>query len=130
LRIKKWLIKHGAKKVLMPHKGIIKYIDHNRRYCNENGIEKADVVFVPLEDGDRCKALGKMGKKVITIDLNPMSRTAQTANVTIVDNVIRVMPLLIKKVDELKIRNKTMLKKIIKNYNNRKILKQALQFIK
>lgn len=125
LKIKKWLIKHGAKKVLMPNKGIIKYIDHNRKYCNENGIEKADVVFIPLEDGDRCKALRKMGKKVITIDLNPMSRTAQTANITIVDNIIRTMPLLIKEINKIK-----EAKISIKNYNNRKILKQALQFIK
>jgi len=129
--IKKWLVKHGAKNVLMPHKGIIKYIEHNRRYCNENGIAKADVVFVPLEDGDRCKALRKMRKKVITVDLNPLSRTAQASNVTIVDNIVRTLPLLVMQVIKYKkIKNKNILKKIIKNYNNRKILKQALQYMK
>ena len=92
------LKKNGAKKVLMPGKGIVKYIESNRRFCNLEGIAKADVVFVPLEDGDRCEALIKMGKKVITIDLNAKSRTAKKATITIVDNIIRALPLLIKAV--------------------------------
>ncbi len=101
-RIKKWLIKHGAKEVLMPKKPLVKYIESNRRFCNPEGIAKADVVFVPLEDGDRCEALIKMGKKVITIDLNHLSRTAKTATITIVDNITRAMPLLIKEIEKLK----------------------------
>jgi len=96
--IRRWLIKHGAKEVLMPGKGIVKYIEHNRRFCNPDGIAKADVVFVPLEDGDRCEALIKMGKKVITIDLNAKSRTAKFATITIVDNITRALPLLIKEI--------------------------------
>jgi 4-phosphopantoate--beta-alanine ligase len=51
--------------------------------------------LVPLEDGDRTIALKKFGKSVITFDLNPMSRTAQTADITIVDNIIRGIRLLI-----------------------------------
>ena len=51
--------------------------------------------MVPLEDGDRTIALKKAKKKIITFDLNPLSRTAQTADVTIVDNVTRAMKLLI-----------------------------------
>ena len=51
-----------------------------------DGIEKADVVLVPLEDGDRCEALIALGKD-IAIDLNPLSRTSRTATVTIVDEV-------------------------------------------
>jgi len=128
--IKKFLIKKGAKKVLMPGSGRIKYIESNRKYCNKNGIEKADVVFVPLEDGDRCEALRKMGKKVITVDLNPMSRTAKKADITIVDNIIRTIPLLIKKISQFKKTNKKNLKIIIKNYDNKKILNEALRTIK
>ena len=101
-RIKEWLIKYGAKEVLMPEKPLIKFIEHNRRFCNPEGIAKADVVFVPLEDGDRCKALIKMKKKVITVDLNPMSRTAKAATVTIVDNITRALPLLIEEIKKLK----------------------------
>ena len=65
----------------------LSYIDSNRKFVHPDGIFKADVVFVPLEDGDRCEALRKMGKDVVTVDLNPMSRTAQQASITIVDNV-------------------------------------------
>lgn len=35
-----------------------------------------------------------MGKKVIAIDLNPLSRTARTATLTIVDEVTRALPLI------------------------------------
>jgi 4-phosphopantoate--beta-alanine ligase len=103
--IANYLKKHGAKEVLLPGKGIVKYIEHNRKFCNLLGISKADVVFVPLEDGDRCQALRKMGKKVITVDLNAKSRTAQAASVTIVDNIIRILPLLIKEIESFRKRN-------------------------
>ena len=59
-----------------------------------DGIARADVVLVPLEDGDRCEALVASGRRVITVDLNPLSRTARTATVTIVDEWTRVLPLL------------------------------------
>jgi len=47
---------------------------------------------VPLEDGDRCEALVKMGKTVIALDLNPLSRTARMATLTIVDELTRALP--------------------------------------
>ena len=50
---------------------------------------------VPLEDGDRCEALVRNGKRVITVDLNPLSRTARTSQITIVDNLVRCLPLLV-----------------------------------
>ena len=119
-------MEHGAKEVLLPNFLYLRNIGHNRRFVNKNGIVKADVVFVPLEDGDRCEALRKIGKKVITVDLNPMSRTSKKANVTIVDNIIRVMPLLIKKINQYKKSDE----KIIKNYDNKKILRESLKNIK
>lgn len=66
----------------------------DRAQCCRAGIGEADVVVVPLEDGDRCQALKAMGKTVITIDLNPLSRTARAADVTIVDELTRALPLL------------------------------------
>lgn len=69
-------------------------LSSDRAQCCRDGIGLADVVLVPLEDGDRCQALKAMGKKVITIDLNPLSRTARTADVTIVDELTRALPLL------------------------------------
>jgi 4-phosphopantoate--beta-alanine ligase len=68
----------------------------DRAQCCKAGIGDADVVLVPLEDGDRCQALKAMGKTVITIDLNPLSRTARAADVTIVDELTRALPALSK----------------------------------
>lgn len=91
------LLSAGARDVLMPSQThALEHIDHNRRWVHPEGIWKADVVFVPLEDGDRCQALIRNGKKVITIDLNPLSRTAKTATVTVVDHLMRCLPLITK----------------------------------
>ena len=61
-----------------------------RANCCAEGIFSSDVILVPLEDGDRCEALVNMGKTVIVVDLNPMSRSAKMASITIVDEVLRV----------------------------------------
>ncbi|NDF29620.1 MAG: phosphopantothenate/pantothenate synthetase [Nitrososphaeria archaeon] len=97
--IYKTLKKNGAEKIYgMDKKNSTKLsgLDSARRIVDRDGIYSADVVVVPLEDGDRTLALKKTGKKVITFDLNPMSRTAETADITIVDNVVRAIVLLIK----------------------------------
>lgn len=67
-------------------------LGHDRGLCLPDGIGAADVILVPLEDGDRCEALRKMGRVVITIDLNPLSRTARMATLTIVDELTRALP--------------------------------------
>ncbi|HJJ42484.1 MAG TPA: phosphopantothenate/pantothenate synthetase family protein, partial [Methanocorpusculum sp.] len=67
-------------------------LPHDRGLCDPNGIGSADVVLVPLEDGDRCQALVNMGKFVITIDLNPIDRTSKTASLPIADEVRRALP--------------------------------------
>ncbi len=67
-------------------------LSHDRALCLPGGIGSADVVLVPLEDGDRCAALRAMGKQVITVDINPLSRTARTATLTIVDELTRALP--------------------------------------
>ena len=69
--------------------GRIEGLEGPRARCEAAGIASADVVLVPLEDGDRCEALVAMGKTVLVVDLNPLSRTARTATVTIVDEVGR-----------------------------------------
>ncbi len=75
--------------------GVIPRLEGPRAACCENGILSADVIFVPLEDGDRCEALVGMGKQVIVVDLNPMSRSAKMASVTIVDELRRMVPQLL-----------------------------------
>jgi len=92
---------------------------------DKRGIFSADVVLVPLEDGDRTIALKKFGKDVITFDLNPMSRTAQTADITIVDNVMRGMKILI---DVCKKSSKQDL--IEKKFDNKKNLKKSVNAIR
>lgn len=67
-------------------------LSHERAYCLRHGIYGADVVLVPLEDGDRCEALVSMGKTVIVIDLNPLSRSARYASLTVVDELTRALP--------------------------------------
>ena len=68
---------------------------------------------MPLEDGDRTTALRKAGKKVITFDLNPLSRTSQTADITIVDNVTRAVDLLSNEIRKMTGKNKKTLQKFV-----------------
>lgn len=128
-KIRQHLLQHGAEHVLMPTSDAqLSYIDSNRKYVHPDGIYVADVVFVPLEDGDRCEALRKTGKDVVTIDLNPMSRTAKMASITIVDNVIRTMPLLCQEIQ--KISSNSEMESTLNQYNNEKILSEALKHIR
>ena len=94
--IRDMLLEVGAGTVLTPSRThAIEHLDHNRKWVHPEGILRADTVLVPLEDGDRCEALVRNGKQVVTVDLNPLSRTARTATITIVDNLVRCLPLLI-----------------------------------
>jgi len=91
--IARHLREHGAKEVEGPGADAqIPGLDHERATVAADGIHAADVVLVPLEDGDRAQALGKMGKTEIVVDLNPLSRSAEAAAVPIVDNVVRALP--------------------------------------
>lgn len=90
----------------------------------------ADVVLVPLEDGDRAEALVKMKKNVIAIDLNPLSRTSQNTTISIVDNIVRAIPNMLAYAKELKNLRKDELEDIVKNFDNKKNLKMAINFIK
>ncbi|MCL4436075.1 MAG: phosphopantothenate/pantothenate synthetase [Thaumarchaeota archaeon] len=100
-----------------------------RRKVDQNGIMVADVVLVPLEDGDRTEALRRLGKTVIAIDLNPFSRTAQTASVTIVDNLVRAMPLLMKEVSRLRGEKLDSLLRIVDRFDNRANLGKCISYI-
>jgi 4-phosphopantoate--beta-alanine ligase len=101
-KIVKILEDNGAENVLgfLPESKI-PGLDHARGLCSKEGIFSADVVLIPLEDGDRAEALSRMGKKTIAIDLNPMSRTSRTATVAIVDEVTRAFRELTRNVEDL-----------------------------
>ncbi len=98
----------------------------DRRRVDPRGIYAADVVFVPLEDGDRTEGLVRAGKRVVTVDLNPMSRTAQFASVTIVDNVVRALPLLVSEAERLKGSGRVELQGIVDEFDNREALSDAM----
>lgn len=123
--IYKTLKKNGAKNVLGIQKKnsiTLSGLDSARRIVDKNGIYSADVVLVPLEDGDRTSALKNLGKKVIAIDLNPLSRTAQAADITIVDNVVRSMKELIISCKKMKNKKPSEIKFDNKNNLNRSII--------
>jgi 4-phosphopantoate---beta-alanine ligase len=130
IAIKSELEKHGAKDVLGVGERAsarIPELQSERRRVDPEGIYKADTVFVPLEDGDRTEALVKMGKTVITIDLNPLSRTARMAQITIVDNIVRAMPALVQAARSL---DGKSIKKIIDDFDNKKNLEESLKIIR
>jgi 4-phosphopantoate--beta-alanine ligase len=104
-------------------------IGSERRRVDPKGIMIADVVLIPLEDGDRAEALVQMGKKVIAIDLNPLSRTSQFANITIVDNIVRAMPTLIRFAEKLKTEGMDKLKEILSNFDNSRNLGKMIELI-
>ncbi|PSQ25901.1 phosphopantothenate/pantothenate synthetase [Halobacteriales archaeon QS_9_68_17] len=87
------LREHGADEVKGPSADArLPGLDHERGKVDADGIYAADVVLVPLEDGDRAEALGEMGKTEIVIDLNPLSRSPQVAAIPVVDDLLRAVP--------------------------------------
>lgn len=127
------LKKCGAKQVLGTDPKSSKRlagIDSARRIVDKDGIFAADLVLVPLEDGDRTMALRKAKKKIITFDLNPLSRTAQTAHISIIDNVVRGINELTELCKKYSTKNEAELKKIVKNFDNKKNLKANILEIK
>jgi 4-phosphopantoate--beta-alanine ligase len=94
-----------------------------RANCSKQGIFESDVILVPLEDGDRCEALVAMGKTVLVIDLNPLSRTARMASVTIVDELTRV----ISNMNRILLSDESPQQ--VEKYQNAQILQEALAHI-
>jgi 4-phosphopantoate--beta-alanine ligase len=133
IAIEKELKKMGAKTVLgttSRGSAIIPELRSERRIVDQDGIYKADTVLVPLEDGDRTEALVKMHKKVIAVDLNPLSRTSKAATVTVIDNVIRALPAMAIEAKQLKQKNGEILKKIVNEFDNSKNLSESLEIIR
>lgn len=131
--IEEVLREEGAEEVLGVGDSASAQIDEiysDRRRVDRRGMLIADVVFVPLEDGDRTEGLVKMGKTVITVDLNPLSRTAQFATITIVDNIVRAMPLLVSEVGRLKKLGEGELRKIVSSFSNKEALSEAMRIMR
>ena len=99
-------------------------LSHDRAWCRRGGMFSADVVLVPLEDGDRCAALVDMGKTVIAIDLNPLSRTARSATLTIVDELTRALPQITEACREI---SDTEKERLINSADNHYLLSEAIR---
>jgi 3-methyl-2-oxobutanoate hydroxymethyltransferase len=71
----------------------------------------------------------KAGKRVIAIDLNPMSRTARTASITIVDNIVRAIPALLQASQTLKTDSTEQLEAKLSSFDNNQNLNEATRAI-
>jgi len=120
------LREHGADDVKgLKADGRIPGLSHERAKVDADGIGDADVVLVPLEDGDRAEALAEMGKTELVIDLNPQSRSAQTATVPIIDNIIRAVPNITRHARELADADRETLAEIVESFDRDAALEAA-----
>ncbi|MCT9095717.1 4-phosphopantoate--beta-alanine ligase [Haloarchaeobius sp. HME9146] len=120
------LREHGAEGV----KGLtadarIPGLEHERAKVDADGIYDADVVLVPLEDGDRAEALAEMGKTEIVIDLNPGSRSPRMAAVPIIDNIMRAIPNITEHARELADASEEELRDIVESFDREAALEEA-----
>ena len=106
----------------------IEGLNHDRALCTKEGIFDSDVIVVPIEDGDRAEALVSMGKVVISIDLNPLSRTSCKATVPISDEMTRALENIIRFIGELRGDDETMLK-LINQYSNSDNRRETVRYI-
>lgn len=131
--IERILKKNGAKEVYgvgTKSGKIVPGLYSERARVDPEGIWSSDTVLVPLEDGDRAESLAAMGKKVVSIDLNPLSRTTRTASISIVDNVVRAVPNMIKIAEELKVLDKKRLQSIVSGFDNPGNLEKIVRLVR
>jgi 4-phosphopantoate--beta-alanine ligase len=128
-KIARLLEREGARNVLGVdcEKAQIEGLESPRGIVCREGIYAADFVLVAIEDGDRTQALRRAGKVVAAIDLNPFSRTAQTAHITIVDEARRATKNMVEIASKLKEADRGRLEEIVKNYDNRRVLAEAFK---
>jgi 4-phosphopantoate--beta-alanine ligase len=125
------LRQHGAEAVKgLAGDGEIPGLDHARATVDADGIGDADVVVVPLEDGDRAEALAAMGKTEIVVDLNPLSRSAQVAAVPVVDNIIRAVPNVTRHARDLADASREELEAIVEAFDREAALADAERTIR
>ena len=132
-KITKLFKDHGNEDILGTNYDDLYYFDkitNPRATASRQGIYIADVILVPLEDGDRAELLKEAGKKIICIDLNPLSRTSKMSDISIVDNVVRAIPEMTRLASEYKNKDEDFLLKIVNDFNNGENLKDSLDSFK
>ena len=130
-RIEEHLRSHGVEVVLGSgcEKTRLPGLESPRGIVCREGIYSADFVLVAIEDGDRTEALRRAGKTVAAIDLNPLSRTARTANITIVDEAVRATRNMAGLARELRGLPRGELEAVIRGYDNSRVLSASLKWI-
>lgn len=119
----------GAEGILGLHPDArIPDLTSDRALCTKEGVYDSDVIVVPIEDGDRAEALIAMGKTVISIDLNPLSRTSKVASVPISDEITRAVKNITDFVNELR-GNDAQIDAVISAYDPRKTRKDTIECI-
>ena len=103
-------------------------LNHDRALCTREGIFDCDVILVPIEDGDRAEALVSMGKTVISIDLNPLSRTSRMATVPISDEMTRALENIIRFAETMPA-DATVISKIKQQYSAKDNRRRTVQCI-
>ena len=93
----------------------------DRALCSKTGVYDSDVILVPIEDGD-------MGKTVISIDLNPLSRTSKAASVPISDEITRALANITMFVRELKGKD-AEIDAVIASYSSKETRRQTIECI-
>ncbi len=128
-RIYEHLKSHGVENLLPPdcEKTHVPGLESKRGIVCVEGIGKADFVLLAIEDGDRTESLVVWDKRVAAIDLNPFSRTAQKATITIVDEAIRATRNMIGIASTLGRESRSALEEIVNSYDNRRVLSAAFK---
>ncbi|MFB6167523.1 MAG: 4-phosphopantoate--beta-alanine ligase [Haloferacaceae archaeon] len=117
-RIAAHLRDHGVDEVKgLAGDATIPGLDHGRGRVDSDGIAAADVVLVPLEDGDRAAALAAAGKSEVVVDLNPLSRSAEAAAVPVIDNVVRAIPAMAGHAESLAERSDAELARVVERFD-------------
>jgi 4-phosphopantoate---beta-alanine ligase len=129
-RILRVLERAGARDVLGPKPDArIPGLESKRALSHRAGVHGADVVLVPLEDGDRTEALLRMRKVVISVDLNPLSRTTRAASIPIVDELIRALGNVDRFVKELQ-NEPHEVSRLIRTYDKRRNMGALYSFLR
>ncbi|MHA2233408.1 MAG: phosphopantothenate/pantothenate synthetase family protein, partial [Candidatus Hodarchaeales archaeon] len=63
------------------------------------------------------------------VDLNPLSRTSQAATVSIVDNIVRALPLVVEMMKKIRKESEESLRRIIVDFNNQRNLQESYKQI-
>ena len=103
-------------------------LNHARALCTNEGVFTCDVIVVPIEDGDRAEALVGMGKVVISIDLNPLSRTSRMATVPISDEISRALANIRESVEELR-GDTAEIERITSSYSGERTRRDTIEYI-